>query len=412
MDTVKKIWNNDFIFNIVSKVLLVLVGLVASSFLTRYLSIELRGEYSYVCEVALIASLIICFGIEQSYSYFYKKNEGNIFKRFVNIYSLQFLILIVIAIPLLFLFEIESSIFLICLLVPFDVLNKQLAGCMSVENIRLKIIVEFIGSVAKAVLFVVLFLFRTTIGTYVFFIVLSLISIYFFQFLVYLIYCRTMPNPFNIDFCLLKEILKFSWIPMLSGLMLLLNYSLDIVFLKHICPSEELSYYSVAVGIINYVWLIPDAIKEVLISRVARENNSARIIKALKYSLIITVAIIILFIFLGKLAIIIMYGEEFLPAYLVTIVLSIGALSMVLFKVLNVSFLAEGKRIFYFIILSISVVMNIVLNLITIPVYGMYGAAVSSIVSYSICGVTFLIKFIRDKQISFKDFLGIKSKGE
>jgi Na+-driven multidrug efflux pump len=75
---------------------------------------------------------------------------------------------------------------------------------------------------------------------------------------------------------------------------------------------------------------------------------------------------------------------------------------------IGVVFLSEGKRLFYFLTLLISVLINIISNVITIPLYGMYGAAFSSVISYSICGLAFLIYFIRVKKVNFLDIILLK----
>ena len=50
----------------------------------------------------------------------------------------------------------------------------------------------------------------------------------------------------------------------------------------------------------NYVWLIPDAFKDVVFSRVAREEKSASIPFAIKCSIIILIAMVVGFSLFGK----------------------------------------------------------------------------------------------------------------
>lgn len=70
-----------------------------------------------------------------------------------------------------------------------------------------------------------------------------------------------------------------------------------------------------------------------------------------------------------------------------------------LYKLIHPIYIANRKTKTVVYLLSIAVVINIVLNLILIPQYNAYGAAVASIVSYSVCGIAFYVKFKNDFEI-------------
>ena len=59
-------------------------------------------------------------------------------------------------------------------------------------------------------------------------------------------------------------------------------------------------------------------------------------------------------------------------------------------------FNARGKQKVSFWILLLSVIINIVMNFIFIPVYGIIGAAFASVLSYSVCGLLFTYIFMRE----------------
>ena len=48
-----------------------------------------------------------------------------------------------------------------------------------------------------------------------------------------------------------------------------------------------------------------------------------------------------------------------------------------------------------------SVIANMTANMIFIPLIGKFGAAVSTVLSYSICGCVFYISFIRDYHLKW-----------
>jgi O-antigen/teichoic acid export membrane protein len=391
-----KLLNNDYSLNLINKLYTVIMGLLSSIFLTRYLGVVYKGDYAYITQIVLIVTIILNLGIHQSYSFFYRKKINNIFNKYLNVYLLQFLVYISIGILLAVLLNNILYIY-ICMMVPFSVFNQQLESTMAVENIRLKIKLHMVNVTL-----------RTIVSAYMFFAlesnllypVLLTIGINLVTIASYIYFSKVAPNILKNDYRLMKKVLAFSWLPMLTALLITFNYSIDIIFLKHMGTAFELGIYSTAVGLINYFWLIPDAFKEVLVSRVARSNSIRSTILSIKISLFSIVVTIIAFFLVGNYAISLMYGSQFKEAYGITVLLSIGAISMIFYKIIGTLFLAEGKRWFYFLSLLISVIANIVANLYMIPKLGMYGAAISSVISYTICGLSFFIYFLIQKKLN------------
>ncbi|MGP9043564.1 lipid II flippase MurJ [Cytobacillus kochii] len=391
-----KLLNNDYSLNLINKVYTVIMGLISSIFLTRYLGVIYKGDYAYITQIVLVVAIILNLGIHQSYSFFYRKNVSNIFSKYVNIYSLQFTVHILIGLIVGILFNDLLYIY-ICMMVPFSVFAQQMESTMAVENIRLKIKLHMVNVTLRMIISVFMYF---TLESNLLYPVLLTIGVNFITIAVYLYFSKLTPNPSNNDFILVKEVLAFSWLPMLTALLITFNYSIDILFLKHMGTPYQLGIYSTAVGLINYFWLIPDAFKEVLVSRVARSHSIKSIILSIKASLLSTIIIIIAFFILGEYAINIMYGTQFSKTYEVTLLLSMGAVSMIFYKMIGTLFLAEGKRWFYFLSLLISVIVNVIANIFTIPKFGMYGAAISSVISYSLCGLSFLIYFLWQKKLN------------
>ena len=64
---------------------------------------------------------------------------------------------------------------------------------------------------------------------------------------------------------------------------------------------------------------------------------------------------------------------------------------------------AQGKKGVYLGMLTGSVVVNIICNCLTIPLFGKMGAALSSVISYAAAGGLFLIYYLRTYQIPARD---------
>lgn len=404
----KKFFSNDYGLSLFNKVYSILIGVVSSAFYVRYLGLEYKGTYSYINEITTIIGLILNFGIYQSYPFFYRKRGNKIFNSYANTFVLQIVIYGIISVIVGIFFRDNIVIALVCLQLPFLVLKTQLENVIIVEKIKIYMWMDMGIKTLLAVVYMVLWLVAPVHISYV---VITVASTNFLSCIIYLV---SMHYRFSIaslkpDFPFIKEVIVFGFYPMLSALLITLNYSVDIIFLKHMGSTIELSLYSVAAVLINYVWVIPNAFKEVLISKVARSDSDDQVSFSCRISLLITFVCLVGFAVIGKFAIRMVFGADFIGCYMVTLLLFVGAFSMIFFKMLGVVFVTEGRQKEYFVILLISVVINIISNYLLIPVWGMYGAGFASVASYSICGIAFLYRYCSWKKVKPFDYIFINS---
>ena len=389
--TIKTIFNNEYSLSIISKVLTAIIGIVSSAFSTRYLGIQYKGDYAYISHVASIIVLILNMGIYQSYSYNYKAIGKGILKKYTDICFLQFVIFVLIMAVLLAIIK-DPLICLILLLVPFNVLKMQYMNIGLIENIRLSLWLNVFNGILTAICYMALFFWASPNVLYV---VLLTIAVDIITILICCIKLGEAPKIWEIDVPFFKSVLRFGFIPMLSALLATINYSIDIIFLKQMGLPEELSLYSLAASIVNYVWLIPDAFKSVLFSKSAKSFD----VEGIEFSSQISISFIALcfisFAVAGTPVLRIVYGADFVGAYGPTLLLIAGAFSMSIYKIIGIVLVSQGKRIAHFISLAISSIVNVVLNCILIPRYGMYGAGIASVCSYTVCGAVLLIHFCR-----------------
>ena len=81
------------------------------------------------------------------------------------------------------------------------------------------------------------------------------------------------------------------------------------------------------------------------------------------------------------------------------VMLIAGIIPMSYFKIIGTLLLAQGKKGVYLGMLSASVLVNILCNMLTIPLWGKMGAAVASVVSYAVAGFVFLGYYLRTYSI-------------
>lgn len=406
---IKKIMKNDYVLSMVNKIITVLTGFIATIFLTRYLGVVLKGQYTYILQVLQIITLVLSLGMGQSITYFYKLNGSKVVTKFMSTFIIKSILVTTFSIIASFIME-DITMLIILLYLPIFGLKYELEIIMSVINVRLKIFMHILYYILKMTGSVLLF-FIGSQYLWIPFLMLGLLDL--MVILVYIYYAHVeygVIEKISLDWEFIKEVVSYSWLLVFTTLLITMNYNADVILLEHLSNPIDLGLYSVSIGIINYLWLIPDSFKDILFSRVSRSSSLEPILISIKTSVYIILMFIVIFAIFGEFALSQFFGQEFINAYGVTIILSIGAISMIFFKMIGVIFDAEGRKDLTFKILLISVVTNLILNFITIPKYGMYGAAISTVFSYSACGILCLVFFKKIYNLEIKDIFLLSSE--
>lgn len=402
----KNILKNEYFFTFINKISTIVLGLLTTAFINRYAGAALKGEYVVLLNILNIVSVVANLGMYQAYPYYKRKGEADTLKRFVNIFYYQF-ILYSIVFLIVALLSKSNLTTLIFFMLPFAVLTNQINFIMMVENINYKNSINIIVTFIK---------FIVAVFTYVFLpkmLIVLVLNLLLYDVLIIVFYLIKLKVGFSLKYISVKftiSIIKFGFIAMITSLLVNLNYKLDVLMLNNYVSSSLVGIYSVGVTLAEFGWLIPDTFKEVLFSKTAKSDSIQSIIYCLKISFYSIIAAIVLVVSIGKIFIKIMYGNEFLNSYLVTVILFLGIPAMAWFKIISTLYLAQGKRYFYLLTLLASVIANALANLILIPKFSIYGAAMASVISYTVCGGVFLVDFCSEYKINIIEIFKITKK--
>lgn len=190
-----------------------------------------------------------------------------------------------------------------------------------------------------------------------------------------------------------RKLLSASWPLLLSGVAVVVYMKIDQIMIKQMLGSRELGYYSVAVRISESWYFVPVAITGSLFPAIVIAKEKGQRFYADKmysiYSLVIWIAIVAagLFIFLSEPLIDLLFGEAYKPAADV-LKLHILAGIFVSSGVANGRWmLTENLQYITTINTVIGAAINILLNLVLLPRYGINGAAIATVLSYLYAGV-------------------------
>ena len=407
MSNLKKLFNNDYAFSFINKISSVLVGIFTSAMINRYLGPEGKGEYAFV--ISLVNLIVIAgnFGFYQSYPKSKRQNMPNITEKYVDVFFTQFVVYLAIATALSFFFADNSLYVSALFLIPIQVLVAQFGMVALVEFINFRQKLQFFTTFLNLLLTALIFFFAPR---HVLFVMGMLFVKDMIFIVMYLIKIRYLPRPFRVEKSFLKMLFSFGFVAMISAFLLTLNYKADIIMLRLFVDDAQIGLYSVGVALAEYVWLIPDAFKEVLFARTARDDAIGEIMSSIRINLCICLFIMVGMVLLGRPFISVMYGAEYLDSYAVTCVILFGVPAMILYKMTTSLYVANGKQMLYLGTLFVSAVCNIILNLIFIPMFGKMGAAVASAISYNLCGLIFFGKFLYDYKIKWYEIFKISKK--
>jgi O-antigen/teichoic acid export membrane protein len=183
----------------------------------------------------------------------------------------------------------------------------------------------------------------------------------------------------------IKDIIKYSIPIAISTVSIYLLSSIDIFVIKYYEGSTNVAFYSVAVKVITVIGVAINAISLSVATEIAynfTNKNFDELRKILKKSgqIIFYFSLISsLFLFLFCQPILCVFGNQYLASSTAFIILLAGNLIMSISGNTYIYLLMTNKGMIMVKLLLLSVLINLSLNLILIPRFGIEGAAIASI---------------------------------
>src|SRR3989344_4545818 len=195
---------------------------------------------------------------------------------------------------------------------------------------------------------------------------------------------------------LAKNIFHYSWPLLFFTLSMFLFHQEDSFMIGLLKTVEDVGFYNAAVPIalllVTSVTLFSYMFFPVITQQYAKGNKE--IVKQLsqqtgKWAYILSLPLFILFIVFPGVFIKILFGEEYLVAINALRFLSIGAMFTSVFDISKQLLSMKGKSKLILKDILFILVLNAILNLIFIPIYGITGAAIATMTSMIILGLIF-----------------------
>ena len=379
-----------------------------SLFLTNSFSAEIVGQYDFVRSFLMILSGASLLGTNQAIIYYSgiltsKKSFGSIKSIY---FKMNFLILIACAIlyaPLLVIDkEVINQIF--NKQGAYELVSLSLQGLvfysitmLNIDTIRaLKhtLISEGFRNIFRYMPFfifsIILYIIDSPedlvlwfIYSFVVVFVISSAVVYFFLFK------KNFPKSLTHNFSS-TEILRTSYPMALSAISYFLMQSTDVLFISAYDTFESVAYYSIAVKLATVTALALISVNIVIAPKIASIYNDKNFYqlklilkKATRMNVVISLPIIIILLFFSE-YVLSTFGSNYILAKNALWILLIAQFfnSITGPSALYLNMTGRQKKLN--VILVISLLINVVLNIILVPDFGMLGAAISTTTSFVI----------------------------
>ena len=387
------------------KMICIVIGFVNSILINRCLGVALRGDYTTITNWASLLQLFLNLGIGTAYPAFkrkYPEYSKDMFTTIGILISTLYLIGIIILEPFL-----NHEAKYICLIAYLTTIENFLIFIAIVEDVSKRNLINIVTSCLHTVVLGTIFMFfrfnlEAILGAVMLdHVVLCIAFVYFYKI-----------GSFRLNLinkALIQELFIIAIPAMLMNMLMYLNYHADVLFLSGMThDSVEVGLYGTAVTLANMLWIVPDAFKDIMYNRAAKKDNPKEVILAIMCNMFICIVVLVGFVFLGKWFLKTMYGNDFIASYPLVLTLFVGTLPMVLYKLIHPIYIANGKTKTVVILLGLAVLINVIGNITLIPKFKGMGAAISSVISYTICGIIFFVKFKIDYNVSLRKIIIFK----
>ena len=400
MRTVQKIAKNTGVI-IIGDIIFKLISLLVTIYLARYLGIVGFGKYNFVFAYLAFFNIITDLGLQQILVREMAREPSSAPKLIGNAYIIRiiltvFAIALAIVVITLMSYPIDTTLYVYIaaftlLFISFSDFYATIFQANLVMEYRVisKLAFKFIS--AGLVLYLIF-----TGGTLTE-IILVMVFSEMIKALLHYYFSRKFVKPvFTIDFGLWKRLLKESFPLAFTSVIWIIYFRIDVVMLSMMKGDVAVGLYSAAYRLSEPLSLIPAALVISLfpIMSTSFKESKGNLVKVyrfgLKYILIIMLPIAVGVAFIADRTILLIYEPEFASSAIALRILVwavlFGSVNYIMLDLL----VAIDRQILNIWTMGAGAVVNVILNLILIPIMSFTGAAITTVVTNAlICVVCF-----------------------
>lgn len=387
----------DILKTLLSKVFVLFINFAILTLTTNYLGLEGRGLISII--MADIAIIAVFNNILSGSSIVYFIPKVGL-PRLILPASAWIMLSSAVLCLVFSVVHLQVGYFvLLALTTVTSFLSFNLLALLARENIRWFNIFSFLQP-ALLLVFNLYFIFVLNLTNANFY----LLSYFLSQIIVFVISLFWL-KPFLIrkeakfEMDVTRQVFKYGLMNELSYLIQFLNYRLSYFFILYFIDLGSVGLFSVAIAIVEAIWLIAKSITTVQYSKMVNFTDTRASLaltqKSARLSLWSTLGILVILAMVPAFVFGYVFGKDFSSIKPLLFLLMPGILAIAVSNVYGHYFAATNQMKILIVKSSIGLVFTVALSFILIPRYGLTGASVVTSISYLSSSVYLFVAFKR-----------------
>lgn len=388
----------NIIYSSSSIVIANLTGLITIIFLARVLKPELFGLYSLSLSTVGIISIFSDFGIRSAATRYiadamktenYELASGYLWfliELKIALTAIVAFLLYILAEPIGVMFDKPISVLLklLSIYLAFTSFSSLLVGVANAMNdFKADLINHTISGISKLVLTVLLVVLGFSILGAILAVIMS--GILAFMLLLYYITKKYLVFFANRKKIGSRRIIRFIFYTALLSIPAVIFANVDIVMIGYFLKAEDVAYYRAGFSIITAILSlisIPAVLMPVFV-KLEGEDLTGAFSRAFKYSSALCIPAALGLVLIAENLLLFAYGEDYHAGLSAMQILCILLISPV-FAIYGSVFSSKEKPELNFYPIMFAMVLNVVLNYLMIPIFGISGAATATVLSNAI----------------------------
>jgi len=215
------------------------------------------------------------------------------------------------------------------------------------------------------------------------------------------------------DYDMFVESVKFGMVPFLALAVMNLIFRSDVFIIKYFLSDAELGNYGLGVSLCERIWILPESISLVVLAKAARsadDRDAAVTARVCRVTLAVTATVCAALFAAGPFIIPLLYGKDFSEAIRPFQLLLPGIALIAIYLVLHSDLTGRGYAKYTLQVFSVALVLNIILNIVLVPRYGIEGSALASSLCYGAGSVVLAAIYARKYGLTLASMLLLTRK--
>jgi O-antigen/teichoic acid export membrane protein len=394
------------------------MGFITSVLLARYLVPEDRGLYSVATSFAVVAAILMQLGWPATTIYKLRRARSNpaqvagsglLLVSGVSVVVLPLVLLLEPVVVPRLLDDAPSTIFYLALAsVPFRLLLVVFAAiARGIDQFRIQNVAHILQTVSTAVGVAVVVVLLSGGVEAVLWLLLVLQAAAALG--VFTVVVRHTGLSLRVPAVEFRDGFRFGMLNYVEILATRLHERVDIFMLAYFLGDPaQVAYYTIAAGLGSQIRVVPESIGTAAFPQMAGQTNEESAdfaCKVSRLSFCVVLATAVAFAIIAPTILPLIFGEVYARSVTPFLVMLPGVVLLTIFRVLTRYFAAIDVQKPNVATQLISVVANIALNAVLIPPYGIVGAALASLASYTLQAFLITLVFRRVSGKSVGDLL-------